>query len=428
MARAKKTSKRGMFSWALYDWANSVFFTLVQTFVFAAYFTRAVAADETVGTAQWGNMLALSGLIIGIGGPVLGAIADRTGRRKPWILFFTLLCIVPTAFLVTVRPEASMAWTALLLVGTATIAAEYAMIFYNSMLPDLVSFERVGRWSGWGWGMGYVGGLICLVLALYGLVNEGAWLPLGRDSALHVRATALLAAGWYLIFAIPFFLFTPDTGGGGVGLGRAAREGLGQLRESLRRVRDYRHIFRFLIARMIYNDGLATMFAFGGIYAAGTFGMSTKEVILFGIGLNVTAGIGAAAFAWLDDILGPRKTILWSLLGLIIPGTVILFAETKGVFWIFGLILGLFVGPVQASSRSYLAKTAPEEVRTQMFGLFALSGKLTTFLGPLMVGWLTLAADSQRVGMSSIMVLFFIGGLLMLRVPPAAEVAKQQGG
>ncbi len=428
MARAEKTSKRGMFSWALYDWANSVFFTLIQTFVFAAYFTRAVAVDETVGTAQWGNMLALSGLVIGLGGPVLGAIADRTGRRKPWILFFTLLCVAPTAFLVMIRPDVSMVWIALLLVGLATIAAEYAMIFYNSMLPDLVSFERVGRWSGWGWGLGYVGGLICLILALYGLVNEGAWITLERKSALHVRSTALLAAGWYLVFAIPFFLFTPDTGGEKMGLGRAAREGLGQLRESLRRVRDYRPIFRFLIARMIYNDGLATMFAFGGIYAAGTFGMSTKEVILFGIGLNVTAGIGAAAFAWLDDWLGPRKTILWSLVGLIVPGTVILFAQTKGLFWIFGLILGLFVGPVQASSRSYLAKTAPEEVRTQMFGLFALSGKLTTFLGPLMVGWLTLAAGSQRVGMSSIMALFLVGGLLMFMVPPVGEAKKQAGG
>lgn len=199
------------------------------------------------------------------------------------------------------------------------------------------------------------------------------------------------------------------------------REAFEQLRNSLKEIRKYRDIAIFLLARMLYNDGLTTMFAFGGIYAAGTFGMGPSQVIIFGIGLNITAGLGAAAFAWLDDRIGPRRTILISLIGLIVPGTAILLVKSTTLFWIFGLSLGIFVGPVQASSRSYLARVAPEEVRGEMFGLFALSGKLTSFIGPFLVGWLTLASGSQRIGMGSVIVLFVLGLIGMLFVPAAVK-------
>ena len=415
----------GLWSWAVYDWANSGFAALVQTFVFAAYFTRAVAENETLGTAQWGNMMGLAGLVIGLGGPVLGAVADRTGRRKPWLGLFTALCIAATACLWFVTPAPSSVVLALVLAGVGTIGSEYAMIFYNAMLPDLAEPATVGRWSGWGWGLGYAGGLVLLVLALYGFVEQGAWFGVPREQAMHVRAVMPLTAVWYLVFCLPLFLFTPDGKGTGVPLNRAVGEAFAQLRDSLRRVREYRDIGLFLLARMLYNDGLTTMFAFGGIYAAGTFGMSPSEVILFGIGLNVTAGLGAASFAWLDDWLGPRRTILFALAGLIAPGALILLVESKTLFWIFGLALGIFVGPVQASSRSYLARVAPAEVRGEMFGLFALSGKLTSFMGPLLVGWLTLASGSQRVGMGAVIALFVLGFAGMLFVPRAVTQGKE---
>ena len=415
----------GLWSWAMYDWANSGFAALVQTFVFAAYFTRAVAENETLGTAQWGNMMGLAGLVIGLGGPVLGAVADRTGRRKPWLGLFTALCIAATACLWFVTPAPSSLVLALVLAGVGTIGSEYAMIFYNAMLPDLAEPATVGRWSGWGWGLGYAGGLVLLVLALYGFVEQGAWFGVPREQAMHVRAVMPLTAAWYLVFCLPLFLFTPDGRGTGVPLNRAVGEAFAQLRDSLRRVREFRDIGLFLLARMLYNDGLTTMFAFGGIYAAGTFGMSPSEVILFGIGLNVTAGLGAASFAWLDDWLGPRRTILFALAGLIAPGALILLVESKTLFWIFGLALGIFVGPVQASSRSYLARVAPAEVRGEMFGLFALSGKLTSFMGPLLVGWLTLASGSQRVGMGAVIALFVLGFAGMLFVPRAVKQGKE---
>lgn len=413
---------RALWSWALYDWANSAFFTIILTFVFARYFSQGVAENEVAGTEAWGNVVGLSGLLIAVGAPVLGAIADRSGRRKPWLGFFTLLCILGTAMLWFVEPVPEDLMFAAIWVGLAMIGAEFAFVFYNAMLPDLVPAERVGRWSGWGWGLGYAGGVVCLVVALLGLVQgDTSWLGLDRDQAEHVRASFLLVSVWYLVFSLPLFLFTPDTPASGLRLGAAARDGLGQLRDSLRHLRDYGHILRFLVARMLYTDGLATVFAFGGVYAAGTFAMNQTQVMQFGIALNVTAGLGALAFAWVDDRIGGRNTVLLSLSGLGLSALAILLVQDKTWFWIGGMVLGIFVGPVQAASRSYLARVAPAHLRTEMFGLFAFSGKATAFAGPLLVGWVTGLTGSQRWGMSTVLLFFLAGFLLMLTVPPARE-------
>lgn len=416
----------GRISWALYDWANSSFAAVISTFVFPAYFARSVAADETIGTTQWGYTVGIAGLVVALSGPVLGAIADQGGRRKPWLGLFTFLCVLATAALWWVRPQTDWVLPAMLLAGFATVAAEFAVVFYNAMLPSLTPYERLGRWSGWAWGLGYAGGIGCLVVALFGMVGEGAWLGLPREQAEHVRATFVLVALWYAVFALPLFVVTPDAPRTRKPLARAVTDGLAQLRDSIRRVRAYAHIARFLLARIFFIDGLATIFAFGGVYAAGTFGMDEQQVLLFGIALNVTAGLGAAAFAWVDDWLGSKGTILLSLIGLIVPGTLLLVVESQTLFWTFGMLLGVFVGPVQAAGRSYMARTAPAHLRTEMFGLFAFSGKATAFLGPLLVGWVTGWFDSQRAGMSVVIVFLVIGFVLMLSVPAATHVRSER--
>jgi UMF1 family MFS transporter len=403
----------------MFDWANSSFASVIQTFVFAAYFTRQVAANKTVASAQWGMAISLAALLVAFGGPILGAIADQNGRRKPWIASFSLLCIAATGLLWFIKPDPVYAMHALLLVAAGTVGFEFASIFYNAMLPSLAPAGTVGRWSGWGWGAGYLGGLACLAVALVALIRpETAWIKLGSSQAENIRATFLLVAGWYLLFSLPLLLFTPDERRDRLPLAEMVKRGWAQLLASLRHVRSYRQIVRFLIARMVYIDGLATLFAFGGVYAAGTFAMNEQQILLFGIGMNVTAGLGAAAFAFLDDRLGGKAIILLSLLGLIISGGLILIVSSPLLFWTFGLLLGIFVGPAQASSRSYLARVAPEHLQNEMFGLFALSGKATSFFGPLVVGWLTLFTGSQRLGMSGILAFFLVGGLLMLTVPP----------
>jgi UMF1 family MFS transporter len=418
-----RSTLQGLVSWALYDWASSAFATLIQTFVFAAYFTRQVAENAATGTAQWGNMVGLAGIMVAVGGPILGAVADQSGRRKPWIAVFTGLCVAATALLWFVKPSAAYIWPALFLVGLGTMGEEYASIFYNAMLPSLVQPDRVGRWSGWGWSLGYAGGLACLCIALLAFITPNhPWLGLDRALAEDIRATFLLTAAWFFIFSLPLLIVAPDTLTRGKRLACAARDGMQQLVDSLRKVQDYRYIMRFLIARMIYIDGLATVFAFGGVYAAGTFSMTEPQVLTFGITLNITAGLGAAGFAWIDDWIGGKRTILVSLAGLIVPAVLMLLVKSLTMFWILGLVLGVFVGPVQAASRSFLARIAPEALRNQMFGLYALSGKATSFVGPMAVGWVTYATGSQRIGMGVIAALLVIGGVLMLRVPDTRRV------
>lgn len=419
-------NKRALWSWALYDWANSAFFTIILTFVFAQYFSVSVIQDEVAGTRAWGNIVGIAGVVIAILAPILGAIADQSGRRKPWLISFTLLCVISSAMLWTVTPDQSQFWTAALWVGLGTLGAEFAFIFYNSMLPDLARPERTGRWSGWAWGLGYVGGIASLVVALYGFIEaDGTIFNLDRDAAEHVRATFVLVAVWYLVFALPAFFFIPDRPSTGLSLGAATRAGLAQLKQSIAHVRQYRDIVRFLIARMLYTDGLATIFTFGGVYAAGTFNMSPTEVLQFAIALNVTAGLGALGFAWIDDALGGRNTILLSLVGLGCSAFAILVVDGATAFWIWGMILGIFVGPLQSASRSHLARVAPPHLQTQMFGLFAFSGKATAFAGPLLVGWVTSVTDSQRWGMSTILLFLLIGFVLMLKVP-ATEARKAE--
>ncbi len=413
------TAKRrlsGLLAWASYDWASSAFPTIVLTFVFAAYFTRQVAADPVRGPMLWGRALALAGLAVAVTAPVFGAVMDQAGRRKRWLALFTFLCVGATALLWSVKPDPQWIMPALTFVVIAVITEEWASVAYNAMLPTLAPENELGRWSGWGWALGYVGGLTCLLVALFGFVRQPAWFPLNPETAAPVRAVFLLAAGWYGLFSLPLFLLTPDSPARGLSPRQVWQAGLKQLADSFGHARQHADIIRFLVAHMIYVDGLACVFAFGGVFAAAEFHMSEQQVLQFGITLNVTAGLGAALLGWLDDRIGSRRTILLSLVGLIIPSMLMLAARRVIFFWLCGLALGVFVGPVQSASRSLLARLAPPELRHEMFGLYAFSGKVTAFLGPFLVGTITAATGSLRIGMSMLIVLFILGGLLLLTV------------
>ncbi len=404
-------------AWCLYDWATQGFPTVITTFVFAAYFTKAVRPDD-LGPTLWTWTMGGSALLVALLAPVLGAIADRSGRRKPWIGAFTVVCIAAAGLLWFVEPDARFAALALLLLGLGNFAFEMANVFYNAMLKDLVPPTMIGRLSGWGFGAGYIGGVACLLVALFVLIEPSP--PLfGLDAAAQepVRATAILVALWFTVFSIPFFLFTPDRPSAGLRPVTAAREGLATLIATLGRLGSYRVIVWFLVARLFYVDGLTTLFAVGGIYAGREIGMSFDEIILFAIGLNVTAGIGAVGFGWLDDWIGPKKTVLISLVCLIVLGSLILVSTEPLWFWAFALPLGLFFGPVQSASRSIMARLAPAHLQTEMFGLFALSGKVTAPVGPWVFGAVAaLAGGALRPAMATIIVFFVVGLILLLFV------------
>lgn len=407
-------TKGPMIAWSLFDFANSAFTTIIITFVFAAYFAQGVAADATTGASQWSLAMAMAGFIIAVASPIAGAIADQAGRRKPWLAGVSVVCVIATALLWFVRPEAADAPFALACVVIATVGFEMGLLFYNAMLPSVAPPSMLGRVSGWAWALGYLGGLVSLAIALFGFVQAEPP-PFGLDAgaAEHVRATALVVAAWFAVFALPLF-FAVKEQGVRMPVGAAAARGLAQLAGTFRNVRAHKNTLRYLVAAMIYADGVHTVFALGGVYAAVVFKMELADVILLGIALNVTAGLGAFAFAWMDDKLGSKRTISIGLAALIVTTLAVLAAPTAILFWIAALVMSTFFGPVQAASRTLMARLAPPEMRGEMFGLFSLSGKVTAFAGPALVGWVALATDNYRIGMAVVPV-FLIVGLVILR-------------
>jgi len=419
-----RLQRRQIVAWALYDFANSAFTTLVVTFIYAKYFVQGIALDENEGTRQWSLAVTVTALVVALASPYLGAIADRGGGRKAMLFITTLVAVVGTIALFF--PTAGEVWLALSIFAVANIAFELANVFYNAYLPDIASQEHIGRVSGYGWATGYVGGLICLVLALVGFVlPDVPWFGLAKDGAQNVRATNILVAVWYAVFSIPLFLWVKDRPMRPLEtresvLTAATR----QLATTFREIRRYRQVFRLLLARLIYNDGLVTIFAFGGIYAGVTFGFSFSEVIVFGIVLNVAAGAGAFAFGFVDDRVGGKQTILISLAGLFLASLLAVFAQSKVLFWVAGIVVGTLIGPNQSASRSLLGRFVPDTKENEFFGFYAFSGKATAFLGPLLLGQLTALFQSQRAGIAVVAVFFLVGALLLLPVDEAEGVAS----
>ncbi|MBX6376023.1 MAG: MFS transporter [Acetobacteraceae bacterium] len=421
-AVAVLATPRKAFAWALYDWANSAFPTVVSTFVIAAYFARGVAPDPVTGQAQWGWMQTAAGFAIALLSPVLGAVADAGGRQRMMLLLCTLVAAGATALVWFARPDPAWTLWALVCVGVATVAFELGTVFYNAMLPRLAAPERIGRLSGLAWGLGYAGGLACLGVALFVLVRpDPSPLGLDRGAAEHVRATALLVGAWMLAFGWPVLVALPDLPRAlRPTWGEAARAGLRDIAALLRTLPGNPTLLRFLLARLFYTDGLNTLFAFGAIFAAGVFGMGIEEILAFGIALNVTAGLGAAGFGLVEDRLGSRRTVLLALGALVAIGAALLAVEGKTGFWALALALGIFFGPAQAASRTLMARLAPPGEEAAYFGLFALSGRITAFLGPAVLALVTAATGSQRAGMATVLVFLAAGAAILatLREPP----------
>jgi UMF1 family MFS transporter len=445
--------RRGVWGWMFFDWAAQPFFTVVTTFIFGPYFVSRMVADPARGQAAWGYGIAAAGLVIAVLSPVLGSIADQSGPRKPWIGFFAIIQILSLALLWLAAPGTNVVLV-LIFFSLASVAAEFSIVFNDSMLPRLVPERDIGRISNLAWGLGYLGGMIALiaiVLFIAGSPETGRTIigtkPLfGLDPAAgeDARISGPIAALWYFVFVLPMFLFTPDAAKGRKA-GPAIRAGLVELRATLGEVRGKAGIFRFLIARMIYQDGVNALLALGGAFAALMFGWSTTEIGIYGIILNIVAIFGCWAASRLDTALGSKKVVIASLVMLIVATIGIvstgkgytLFgllplsgADTGGLFGTpaekayvaFGLLIGLAFGPVQASSRSYLARSVPIADAGRYFGIYALAGRATSFLAPFLVATVTAASGSPRLGMA-VIILFLLGGLgILLPTPyPAAS-------
>ncbi len=445
----KYPPRSAVLSWVFFDWAAQPYYTLITTFVFAPYFATHVAATAAEGQASWGFATAAAGLMIALLSPILGAIADAGGRRKPWIAAFGVLLVIGSSLMWVGRPgDPSVIIPVLIAYIIATLGAEFATVFNNAMMPTLVPPERIGRLSGAGWATGYIGGIICLIIVLGFLAANpdtgktlfGVMPWFGLDPKMHEgdRIVGPFTGIWFIVFVLPMFIFTPDIAKKAPALG-AVREGLRELRETLSTLPQRPALLMFLIANMVYTDALVALFAFGGIYAAGTFGWQTIQIGSFGILLAISGTIGAWLGGKLDDKFGPKRVIASSMLLLLlsiaailsidrdrlffmfpvappVPGGKLFAAPAEQAYTVLGFLIGVAAGPLQAASRTLLIRLAPEERITQFFGLFALSGKVTSFMAPLAVSIVTAMTASQKSGMAVLVVFFTAGLILLMRV------------
>lgn len=437
----QKTSKKGIWGWMLFDWAAQPFHTLILTFIFAPYFTSQVASTDVIGQSYWGYAIGITGLLIALLSPILGAVADATGSRKPWILGFTLMASVASFSLWYVTPSAdtnTIIW-GLVAIGVALLGFEFAAVFNNAMMPSLVPREQLGKLSGSSWGLGYVGGLLCLILMLgfmvcsttdHTLLGFSPLFGLDPTTSEGDRASGPLSAIWLLIFIIPLFLFTPDKAP--VAISTAAiKKNLNSLKTTLLSLPKRKSLSSFLLASMFYRDALNGLYAFGGIYAAGVLQWSIIQIGVFGIVANISGALGAWLGGKLDVRFGSKSVVTACVWLLTFASIIIVSTDQQHIFWIkiadeagqsnlpnivfytCGGIIGAAGGSLQASSRTLMVDQADPNKMCEAFGLYALSGRATSFIAPISIAFVTSLFASQRIGILPVIGLFIISLFLL---------------
>lgn len=404
MAQANKTNKIAI-AYILYDWASSPLAAIHTTFVFAVYFTSTVMPDG--GSFLWSQMVAISAFIIAFLAPFLGVISDKYGIHKKLLLILTVISAIALAGLWFVKPDPTYALLALVLSAIVIISFELSYVSYNALLPQAATKNNLGKISGLAWGIGYVGAIACLIIVLVTLIlPDSPPFGLDADAAEQIRITMPFVAIWLVVFSIPLFVFASRNEKNNVPF-------VQNFKESLQIARKTPTLLRFLIARMLYVDGVITLFAFGGVFAADVFNFSQTNILVFAIVLNLMAGIGAMLGGKIEDKIGNLKVIYFCLLAMIALGIIIVLTTNTMTFWLASSVLGLFVGPLQASSRSYIIRITPKKAEARIFSLTTLTGKATAFIGPLFYGWFILISGGERYGMLIVIILLALGLLLL---------------
>ena len=406
----KSLARKSQIGWVLYDWASSPVPTLHATFIFAVYFTTVIMPDG--GSVVWAYMTSITAFTIALIAPLLGSYADSTGKFKELILLFIALGSIATGLLWFAQPNEAFISYAIILSAISIFFLESSFIFYNAILGKMIQRDHIGSLSGLAWGGGYIGSVIALIVVLVVFIMpDKSFFALDKSQSEHIRATMLFAASWAIIFSLPMMFYLPSFSQKNNKNNK--NSAILSLKTSIIEARKIPNLLRFLLARMAYNDGLITLFAFGGIYATKVFSFSQFEIILFAIGLNISAGMGAIMGGSLDDNIGPIKTIKLALIGLFLCGLVAIITPYKIIFWLVGVGLGLFVGPVQSASRTYLSLTVSDKHKGGLFGLYMVSGKLTSFIGPFLYGWLVMMSGNERYGMAVVLLLIALGFVLL---------------
>lgn len=443
VAADEKTLKRNVRAWALWDWGSAAFNAVVTTFVFSTFLASSLFVDPAIVEAAGDNdrdpalvaalagnasligvALMVAGILIAVLAPVLGQRSDGSGRRKLWLGINTFVVVLAMAAMVFVEGTPAFLILGATLLALGNVFFEFAGVNYNAMLVQVSTKETIGRVSGFGWGMGYVGGIALLILLLalfiqsFGVDGQAGLLGITTEGGLHIRLAVLASAVWFGLFAIPVLVRVPEISV------RSRRVRVGFFRSYAvlwTTITELwggnRQVLMFLLASAVFRDGLAGVFTFGAIIAAQVFGFSPSEVLYFAVAANVVAGISTVIAGRLDDRFGAKRVIIASLVGLVVAGTSVLFIGTGQLgFWVAGLILCAFVGPVQSASRSFLARITPVGREGEIFGLYATSGRAVSFLAPGLFALFVGLTGDTRLGILGIVLVLLAGLLLMIPV------------
>ncbi|KQU02438.1 hypothetical protein ASG56_15780 [Rhodococcus sp. Leaf7] len=420
-------SKKQVLSWGFWDWGGAAFQAVILTFVFSVYLTDSVGADlpGSISATTWlGWALGIAGLSIALLAPVSGQRSDAKGRRKRLLFVLTAATIVCMAALFFVKDDYHYLWLGLVLLSIASVLFEVAQVPYTAMLRQVSTPDNLGRVSGFGWAMGYFGGIFLLLLCYFGFItgdgDTRGFFDVSTDGGLNIRLIALMAAVWFLLFALPVMFAVPELPALDPDAAAARAGYLESYRVLWRDVSDLwrteRRTVWFLVASALFRDGLAGVFTFGAVLAVTVYGISAADVLLFGVAANVVAALGALVAGRVDDRIGPKRVIVVSLASMIVAGAILLAVSGPLMFWIFGLILCLFVGPAQSSSRTFLTRIVPPGREGQMFGLYTTTGRAVSFLSPTLFGLFAYLFDADRAGILGLLLVLGAGLLALLRV------------
>lgn len=395
--------KVNLFHYSLYDFANSAFVTIIITFIFSNYFVSSIVQNDLVGQAYWGWTISISGFLVAISGPFLGIIVDKKNINPFLLKISTFACIIFTTLLWFSKPETEYIFFALFIICIANYFYELSSIFYNSILINTSNQKKLGFASGISFALGYFGGVIALLITINFIIQSDHLKTLGES--INYRASVIFVGLWFLIFSLPLLHSIKIEK-------RVKKKTVLNLKKLLWN-QGLTKISKFLLARLLYGDGLNTIFVMGGIFAVSIFQLNLKELLIMSILMNMAAVSGAWLGGYFNDRFNCKNTILVSLIFLILFLILIILTKTKLYFFIFAALLGFFIGPIQSASRVMISKMIGREDQNKAFGLFATSGKLTSFIGPALVGSATLIFESQRIGFSTVLILL-ISGLIIL--------------
>ena len=404
-------------SWSFYDWANSAWSAIIITFIFARYFVDVLAPDQDLGTLYWTWTIGISSLVAALLSPIFGSISDQSQRSKFWLILSTLIYALIALSFWFAQPNGMDLLFIIFLLFIGNISYEISQIFYNGQLKLITTEKNYAKLSGFAWGLGYAGTVIIFIIyyGIFLLPNDPIF-ALDKTTYENIRISFPITGVWILLFSLPLFISFKDPNSNTSTSKVNIKKSFKQIITTFKDLKKYKNIIWFLIARLFYMDGINAIFAVAAIYATLVFGMSTTDIIMLGIGTNLAAGIGSWIFSFIENKIGSKNIIVFSLICIFIISFIILLINEKNTFIILAICLSSFFGPIQSASRVYFAKSIPDEKKYEFFGFYSFSGKVTSFIGPILFGTISYSFSSPKLGMASLLVLFAVGLLTLTKV------------